>query len=120
MKAAVLDGFTLNPGDLSWRVLQDITDITIYDKTAPDEVYERVKDCEAVLSNKIVFSKELIARLPKLRYIGELATGYNIIDVGGSCGRDHRNEYTQLQHRQRRTAGICIHLTVLLARKRTQ
>ena len=42
MKAAVLDGFTLNPGDLSWRVLQDITDITIYDKTAPDEVYERV------------------------------------------------------------------------------
>ena len=81
MKAAVLDGFTLNPGDLSWRVLQDITDITIYDKTAPDEVYERVKDCEAVLSNKIVFSKELIARLPKLRYIGVLATGYNIIDV---------------------------------------
>ena len=80
MKAVVLDGYTLNPGDLSWRVLQDIADITIYDKTTPDEVYERVKDCEAVLSNKIVFSKELIARLPKLRYIGVLATGYNIID----------------------------------------
>ena len=55
MKVAVLDGFTLNPGDLSWKILQDIADITIYDKTAPDEVYERVKDCEAVLSNKIVF-----------------------------------------------------------------
>ena len=81
MKVAVLDGFTLNPGDLSWKILQDIADITIYDKTAPDEVYERVKDCEAVLSNKIVFSKELIARLPKLRYIGVLATGYNVIDV---------------------------------------
>ena len=81
MKVAVLDGFTLNPGDLSWKILQDIADITIYDKTAPDEVYERVKDCEAVLSNKIVFSKDLIARLPKLRYIGVLATGYNIIDV---------------------------------------
>ena len=80
MKAVVLDGYTLNPGDLSWRVLQDIADITIYDKTTPDEVYERVKNCEAVLSNKIVFSKELIARLPKLRYIGVLATGYNIID----------------------------------------
>ena len=62
MKAAVLDGYTLNPGDLSWKILQDIADITIYDKTAPDEVYERVKDCEAVLSNKVVFSKELIAR----------------------------------------------------------
>lgn len=81
MKAAVLDGFTLNPGDLSWKILQDIADITIYDKTAPDEVYERVKDCEAVLSNKIVFSKDLIGRLPKLRYIGVLATGYNVIDV---------------------------------------
>ena len=81
MKAAVLDGFTLNPGDLSWKILQDIADITIYDKTAPDEVYERVKDYEAVLSNKIVFSKELIARLPKLRYIGVLATGYNVIDI---------------------------------------
>ena len=81
MKVAVLDGFTLNPGDLSWQVLQDIADVTIYDKTAPDEVYERIKDCEAVLSNKIVFSKELIARLPKLRYIGVLATGYNVIDV---------------------------------------
>jgi len=81
MKIAVLDGYTLNPGDLSWKSLQDIAEVTIYDKTEPDEVYERVKDCEAVLSNKIVFSKELIARLPKLRYIGVLATGYNVIDV---------------------------------------
>lgn len=81
MKVVVLDGFTLNPGDLSWEILQDIADITIYDKTAPDEVYERVKDCDAVLSNKIVFSKELISRLPKLRYIGVLATGYNVIDI---------------------------------------
>ena len=84
MKVAVLDGFTLNPGDLSWQVLQDIADVTIYDKTAPDEVYERVKDCEAVLSNKVMFSKDLIARLPKLRYIGVLATGYNVIDVGAA------------------------------------
>lgn len=81
MKIAVLDGYTLNPGDLSWKSLQDIAEVTIYDKTEPDEVYERVKDCEAVLSNKIVFSKELIARLPKLHYIGVLATGYNVIDV---------------------------------------
>ena len=81
MKVAVLDGYTLNPGDLSWKSLQDIADVTIYDKTGSDELYERVKDCEAVLSNKVVFSKELIERLPKLRYIGVLATGYNVIDI---------------------------------------
>ena len=81
MKVVVLDGYTLNPGDLSWKGLQDIADVTIYDKTAPCEVYDRIKDCEAVLSNKIVFSKDLIARLPKLRYIGVLATGYNVIDI---------------------------------------
>lgn len=81
MKAVVLDGYTLNPGDLSWRELENIADITVYDKTLPHEVYERVTGCEAVLSNKVVFSKELIARLPKLRYIGVLATGYNVIDV---------------------------------------
>lgn len=83
MKVAVLDGYTLNPGDLSWKGLREIDGITvtIYDKTEPNEVYERVKDCTAVLSNKVVFSKELIARLPQLRYIGVLATGYNVIDV---------------------------------------
>ena len=81
MRVVVLDGYTLNPGDLSWKRLQDIADVTIYDKTEPDEVYERLKDCEAVLSNKIAFSKELITRLPKLRYIGVLATGYNVIDI---------------------------------------
>lgn len=81
MKTVVLDGYTLNPGDLSWRELEDIADITVYDKTLPHEVYERVNGCEAVLSNKIVFSKELITRLPKLKYIGVLATGYNVIDI---------------------------------------
>ncbi|MEL3906681.1 MAG: D-2-hydroxyacid dehydrogenase [Treponema sp.] len=81
MKVAVLDGYTLNPGDLSWKNLESIAEVTVYDKTSPDEVYDRVKDCEAVLSNKVVFSKELIARLPRLRYIGVLATGYNVIDL---------------------------------------
>ena len=81
MKVAILDGYTLNPGDLSWKRLEECADVTIYDKTESGEVYERIKECEAVLSNKIVFSKELIARLPHLRYIGVLATGYNVIDI---------------------------------------
>ena len=57
MKAVVLDGFTLNPGDLSWKILQDIADITIYDKTAPDEVYERVKDCGRFYRIKLCFQR---------------------------------------------------------------
>lgn len=81
MKVVVLDGYTLNPGDLSWKDLQSIADVTIYDKTEPAEIYERVKDCDAVLSNKTVFSQELISRLPRLRYIGVLATGFNVIDI---------------------------------------
>ncbi|MGP1455623.1 MAG: D-2-hydroxyacid dehydrogenase [Treponema sp.] len=81
MKLAVLDGYTSNPGDLSWEALQEIADVTIYDKTSADEVYERAKDCEAVLVNKVVFSKEVIQRLPRLRYIGVLATGVNVIDL---------------------------------------
>ncbi len=81
MKAVVLDGHTLNPGDLSWKALEECVDLTVYDKTDKDQMYERLKDCDAVFTNKAVFSKELIEQLPKLRYIGVLATGYNVIDT---------------------------------------
>ncbi len=81
IKAVVLDGHTLNPGDLSWQALEECADLTIYGKTDKEQMYDRLKDCEAVFSNKAVFSKELITRLPKLRYIGVLATGYNVIDT---------------------------------------
>ncbi|MGP1575922.1 MAG: D-2-hydroxyacid dehydrogenase [Treponema sp.] len=80
MKAAVLDGYTLNPGDISWQPLIACADITIYDKTEAHNLYERVKDCEAVFTNKTVLPREIIEQLPKLRYIGVLATGFNVID----------------------------------------
>ena len=81
MKAAVLDGYTLNPGDISWKALTACADVTIYDKTYPHELYERIKDCEAVFTNKTALLRDTIEQLPKLTYIGVLATGFNVIDI---------------------------------------
>lgn len=81
MKIVVLDGWTGNPGDLSWEPLERLGDCTIYDRTSPDEVIERAREAEVVLTNKVAFTRETIAQLPRLRYIGVIATGYNIIDV---------------------------------------
>ncbi len=80
----VLDGFTLNPGDLSWDSLHALGNCTLYDRTAPDDVVERSHHAEIILTNKVVLSKEIIAQLPKLRYIGVLATGYNVVDVAAA------------------------------------
>ena len=81
MKIVVLDGRTVNKGDLSWGELKALGDCTIYEATSPDEIVERCKDAEAVLTNKVPFSEETLAALPRLKYIGVLATGYNIVDT---------------------------------------
>ena len=81
MKAVILDGYTTNPGDLSWDGLKSVCELTVYDKTLPQETVERAKEADAVFTNKVVFSKEIIAQLPKLKYIGVLATGYNVVDI---------------------------------------
>ncbi len=81
MKIVVLDGYTLNPGDLSWDGIKNFGDCTIYDRTPPEKTVERAKDAEAVFTNKVVFNREVISQLPKLKYIGVLATGYNVVDL---------------------------------------
>ncbi|MHB8519344.1 MAG: D-2-hydroxyacid dehydrogenase [Limisphaerales bacterium] len=81
MNIVVLDGFTLNPGDLSWDGLRSLGSCAIHDRTPAAEVVKRAADAEIVLTNKALVSREAIERLPKLRYIGVLATGYNIVDV---------------------------------------
>jgi len=81
MNIVVLDGYTLNPGDLTWKELESLGQCTIYDRTDPKEVVPRAKDAEIVLTNKTVLSSDVIAQLPKLKYIGVLATGYNIVDI---------------------------------------
>jgi len=86
MKAVVLDGYTLSPGDLSWAKLEELCDLTVYDRTAYDvrglaKIIERVGDAEIVFTNKTPLPAEAINAAPKLKYIGVLATGYNVIDV---------------------------------------
>jgi glycerate dehydrogenase len=81
MKIVVLDGYTLNPGDLSWNKMEQLGNLTIYERTAADKVYERAKDAAIVLTNKTPISPEVINKLPSLKYIGVLATGYNVVDV---------------------------------------
>ncbi len=84
MKIVVLDGFTLNPGDLSWESLKQIGSCEIYDRTPPEKTIERAQGAEIVLTNKTVLSKEIIEQLPKLKYVGVLATGYNVIDIAAA------------------------------------
>lgn len=81
MKIVVLDGYSLNPGDLSWQELDTLGGVTVYDRTAPDEVVERCEGYDFVLTNKTVITAEMIARMPQVRYIGVLATGVNVVDV---------------------------------------
>jgi len=81
MRIVVLDGYTLNPGDLSWAALEALGPCTVHDRTPPEETVVRAETAEIVLTNKTVLSREIIARLPRLRYIGVLATGYNVVDV---------------------------------------
>ena len=83
MKLAILDGFTVTQNDLDWQLLREVPnlEINIYDRTKAEETIARCQDAEAVLTNKVVFSRETIAALPRLRYIGVLATGYNVVDI---------------------------------------
>lgn len=84
MKIVVLDGYAANPGDLCWDELKALGECTIYDRTAPSEVLERSAGAEILLTNKTVITAEQIAALPELKYIGVLATGYNIVDVAAA------------------------------------
>jgi len=81
MRIVVLDGYTLNPGDLSWEGLQGLGDCTIYDRTPPDEIISRAKEAEIVLTNKTVLPRKIISSLPLLKYIGLLSTGYDVVDL---------------------------------------
>ncbi len=84
MKIVVLDGYGLNPGDLSWDSLKALGDVVVYERTAPEDIEERAKDAEVILTNKVVVSAEIIDNLPNLKYIGVLATGYNVVDVAAA------------------------------------
>ena len=81
MKIVILDGYTANPGDLSWSDLEQLGQLTVYDRTRPEETVARAADADVVLTNKVVMGRQEIVQLPRLKYIGVLATGYNVVDI---------------------------------------
>ena len=81
MNIVILDGYTANPGDLTWKPLEIMGTLTVYDRTRPEDTILRAKDAEIVLTNKVLLQRLEIEQLPKLKYIGVLATGYNVVDV---------------------------------------
>ena len=87
MKIVILDGYTANPGDLSWKALEEMGELTVYERTKPEETTDRAKDAEVVLTNKVLLRRQEIEQLPKLKYIGVLATGYNVVDL--EAAREH-------------------------------
>ncbi len=88
MNIVILDGFTNNPGDLSWAELEKLGNCKIYDRTPPNQTIERILNADIVLTNKTNLSKHILDQLPKLKYIGVLATGYNVIDLEATRQRD--------------------------------
>lgn len=81
MKICILDGYSLNPGDLDWSPVERLGDVTLFDRTPADKIVERAADADIVLTNKVPFSADTLRQLPRLRFICVLATGYNIIDT---------------------------------------
>ena len=87
MKIVVLDGYGLNPGDLSWNGMNALGELTVYDRTSPSEMLERSQGAEVLITNKTLITAENMAELPELKYIGVLATGYNVVDIDAAKAR---------------------------------
>ena len=87
MKIVILDGYTENPGDLSWEGFEQLGELTVYDRTEPGEIVSRIGDAEAVIINKCPITAATMDACPELRYVGVLATGYNVVDVAAAKER---------------------------------
>lgn len=87
MKIVILDGYSTNPGDLSWNGFNTLGDLKVYDRTTSDSIIERCFDAECILTNKVVIDSEIMDKLPNLIYIGVLATGYNVVDIEAAVKR---------------------------------
>ena len=87
MKIIVLDGYGLNPGDLNWDGFEALGELTVYDRTLPSELMQRAAGAEVLITNKTLITAENMADLPELKYIGVLATGYNVVDIDAAKDR---------------------------------
>lgn len=81
VRIVILDGYTANPGDLSWKELETLGQLTVYERTKPEETVARAAEADVVLTNKVIIGKAEMEQLPHLKYIGVLATGYNVVDI---------------------------------------
>jgi len=88
LKIVVLDGFALNPGDLSWENIKELGECVIFDRTKPEDVFDRAIGADALITNKVIINKALMEKLPSLKYIGVTATGYNVVDVQAASERN--------------------------------
>lgn len=88
MNIVILDAYTANPGDLSWGSLKELGEVTVYERTRREEIAGRAADADIVLTNKVVMDREMMALLPRLKYIGVLATGYNVVDIEAARERE--------------------------------
>ncbi|HPY12703.1 MAG TPA: D-2-hydroxyacid dehydrogenase [Sphaerochaeta sp.] len=86
-KIVILDGYTLNPGDLDWKGFEALGDVTVYDRTGDDQILERIGDASVVITNKTPMTRETLFSAPKLSYVGVLATGYNVVDTAAAKER---------------------------------
>ena len=86
MKIVILDGAGANPGDISWAPFEKFGEVIAYDYTSKDQVVERAAGAQICITNKTVFDAEILRNLPDLKYIGVLATGYNVVDLE-CCGK---------------------------------
>lgn len=86
-KIVILDGYTANSGDLSWKELENMGDVSVYDRTKPEETVARAAGADIILTNKVVIGRREIEQLPQLQYIGVLATGYNVVDIAAARER---------------------------------
>ena len=87
MKITVLDGYGLNPGDLSWEPIAQLGELTVFPRTSAEEFYAHAEGADILLTNKTLITAEHIDRLPDLKYIGILATGYNVVDINAARER---------------------------------
>jgi glycerate dehydrogenase len=87
MRIVILDGYTENPGDLSWSKLEELGELTVYDRTSEEKVVEHIGDAEAVYTNKTPITRQAMEQCPNIKFIGVLATGYNIVDVAAAKKR---------------------------------
>ena len=94
MKIIVLDGYGLNPGDLSWDAMSALGDLMVYDRTSPSELLARAEGAEVLITNKTLITADDMAALPALKYIGVLATGYNVVDI--DAAKAHRIVVTNI------------------------